>query len=60
MKIKKEKAWINVKCSECGKLIYPDIVVKVKPEKGKVTNLAEWSFDEECFDRLFSNEVKKK
>ena len=60
MKIKKEKAWINVKCSECGKLIYPDKVVKVKPEKGKVTNLAEWNFDEECFDRIFSNEVKKK
>ena len=60
MKIKKEKAWRNVKCSECGKLIYPNNVVKVKPEKGKVTNLSEWNFDEECFDRIFSNEVKKK
>ncbi len=60
MKIKKEKAWRNVKCNECGELIYPDKVVRVKPEKGKITNLAEWNFCEECFDRIFSNKVKKK
>ena len=60
MKIKKEKAWINTRCNECGELIYPNNVVKVRPEKRPPTNLAEWNFDEECFDRIFSNEVKKK
>ena len=52
-----EKSWINQKCNECGKLIYPEKVVKVKPEKGKIHQLAEWRFCEKCFEKIFLKEV---
>ncbi len=59
MKIKIIKAWINIKCCECGEIIYPDNVYKVKPEK-IINNLAEWNLHEKCFNRLFSEEIRKK
>ena len=59
MKIsKKEKAWINVKCSECGKIIYHDDVWKVRPER-ILNSLAEWKFCEECFNETFTKEVRE-
>ena len=59
VKIKIEKAWINIKCFECGKLIYPNKVYKVKPEKGRNTMFVEWRLCELCFKKIFS-ELKKK
>jgi len=60
MKIKiEEKAWINIKCSECGKIIYPQKVFKVRPER-IINDLAEWKFCEKCFNELFSEEERKK
>jgi len=56
MKVEVEDAWLNTKCNECGKLIYPEQVYRVRPEKGKVTNLATWSFCEECFKKIFKNQ----
>jgi len=60
MKIKIEDPWFNHKCNECGKLIYPKKVYKVRAEKGKVTKLAEWRFCEKCFNELFSEKVRRK
>ena len=60
MKIKIEKAWMNVKCNECGELIYPNEVYRARPEKGKLTPLAEWNFCKRCFKKIFSEETIKK
>jgi len=60
MKIKIEKAWINVKCNECSELIYPNMVYRIRPENGKVSALAEWRFCEKCYKRIFKEEPKKK
>ena len=59
MKIKTEKAWINIKCSECGKVIYPKDVWKLKPEM-IINKLIEWKLCEECFNEIFSDDVIKK
>ena len=53
MKTKIEKAWINVKCFECGKLIYPDMVYKVRPENGQKTMFMEWRLCKSCFKKIF-------
>jgi len=53
MKIQIEGSWLNQKCNECGKLIYPDKVVKVMPEKGKISHMAEWRFCEKCYKKIF-------
>ena len=60
MKIKIEDSWLNHKCNECIELIYPKEVYKVRPENGKVSVLSEWRFCKTCYERLFSEEVKKK
>ncbi len=59
MKIKIEDSWLNQKCNECSELIYPNKVCKVRPENGKVSVLSEWRFCKPCYERLFSEEVKK-
>lgn len=54
MKVKIEKAWINHKCCECGKLIYPDEVYRVRAEKeGSKINYAEWRFCKKDFNKIF-------
>jgi len=53
MKTKIEKAWINVKCFECGELIYPNMVYKVKPENGQKTMFMEWRLCKPCFKKIF-------
>ncbi len=60
MKTKIEKAWINYKCDECGKLIYPNKVCKVQPDHGKKTSYAWWRFCESCYKRIFKEEVKRR
>ncbi len=60
MKIKiEDKAWINVKCSECRMIIYPKKIIKVRPE-GIINNLAEWKFCPKCFNNLFSENERKR
>ncbi len=53
MKIEiEEKAWINIRCDECGKLIYPEKVYKVKPEKERTSSTG-WRFHEKCYKKIF-------
>lgn len=55
MKVEITESWLNQKCNECIKLIYPEKVFKVKPKKGK-----KWNLCGKCFNELFSEEAKKK
>ena len=61
MEIEKKIAYKNIKCHECGATIY-------KPENGEKayfcspnwTRTKRWKLCEECFNRIFSEEVRRK
>ena len=53
MLINKEKAYINSKCDECGKLIYPREMMKVKPENARKNPPAHWKLCEKCYNKIF-------
>ena len=61
MKIRKENAWKNRKCNECGNQICTTI------EEGKVVYIIElgftiancWYLCEKCFKKIFPQEYKE-
>lgn len=61
MKIIKKPAWRNVKCNNCGNTIY-----KSKEDNEAYfcspdyTPTRIWKLCEACFNKIFSEEVKKK
>jgi len=61
MKIIKKPAWINVKCNNCGNTIYQS---KEENEayfcSPDYTQTKIWKLCEICFNKLFSEEVRKK
>jgi len=55
MKLQIEDSWINHKCSECGKLIYPEKVYKVKSEMERTSGTG-WRFCKKCYNEIFKND----
>ncbi len=61
MKIRKEQAWLNRKCNECGRQIYTtkkDIKSVYVIELG-FTIANKWRLCESCFKKIFPEEYKK-
>ena len=56
MLINKEKAYINAKCDECGKLIYPEELIKVKLEKARKNPPSHWKLCIKCYNKIFPKE----
>lgn len=57
MIVEKKKAPINLQCSECGNLVYPEEVNYVKP-KNIVGKFKTWKFCESCYKKLFKTKEK--
>jgi len=61
MKIEKKAAWKNTKCNECGRAVFGN-----KDEENFIyfcqlkntTPFKKWKLCEDCFEKLFSDEVK--
>ena len=63
MKITKKLAWKNQKCNECSDSIYQseeeeNKVYFCQPDNASPFKI--WKFCEKCFDKIFSEEVRKK